>query len=179
MSEKAGVPQGHISKIENGAVDLRLSSLIELARVLDLELTLVPRKTVPAIQSIVRSSEGSASRSAAKMGAGFKELVRMQTTLADLSKTIQSQLPSVEIQQIQRQVRELQNFKINMPEIETLRKVNKTLQAFKNNKETIDAVRKSLSQIDIVRNALAHASISIPKIERPLSAYSLGEDDDG
>ena len=28
LSARSGVPQGHISKIENGAVDLRLSSLI-------------------------------------------------------------------------------------------------------------------------------------------------------
>lgn len=57
LSLRAGVPQGHISKIENGAVDLRLSSLTALARVLDLELALVPRATVSAINSIVRSSE--------------------------------------------------------------------------------------------------------------------------
>ena len=55
LSAKSGVPQGHISRIENGAVDLRVSSLVELARVLDLELTLVPRRMVPALQSIVRS----------------------------------------------------------------------------------------------------------------------------
>lgn len=59
LGAKSGVPQGHISKIENGAVDLRLSSLVELARVLDLELTLVPRKMVPAVQSIVRTSARS------------------------------------------------------------------------------------------------------------------------
>ncbi len=59
LSEKAGVPQSHISKIEKGAVDLRLSSLMALARVLDLELALVPRTAVPAVQSIVRSSAAS------------------------------------------------------------------------------------------------------------------------
>ena len=58
LSTKAGVPQSHISKIESGAVDLRLSSLIELARALDLELALVPRQTLPAIQSIVRNRAG-------------------------------------------------------------------------------------------------------------------------
>jgi transcriptional regulator with XRE-family HTH domain len=57
LSQLAGVPQSHISKIENGAVDLRLTSLIELSRVLGLELTLVPRKALPAINSIIRSSE--------------------------------------------------------------------------------------------------------------------------
>ncbi len=55
LSDKSGVPQGHISRIENGAVDLRLSSLIALARVLDLEVTLVPRKAVSAVRSVVRS----------------------------------------------------------------------------------------------------------------------------
>lgn len=58
LSAKSGVPQSHISKIESGAVDLRVSSLIALARVLDLELELVPRKTIPAIKSIVRRSGG-------------------------------------------------------------------------------------------------------------------------
>ena len=53
LSERSGVPQSHISRIENGAVDLRLSSLIELARTLDMELLMVPRKAVPAVRSIV------------------------------------------------------------------------------------------------------------------------------
>ncbi len=56
LGKKAGVPQGHISKIENGAVDLRLSSLVALARALDLELALAPRKVLPALKSLARSS---------------------------------------------------------------------------------------------------------------------------
>jgi transcriptional regulator with XRE-family HTH domain len=53
---KVGLPQSHISKIEKGATDLKLSSLIEIARVLDLELILVPRKLVPTVQSILRTA---------------------------------------------------------------------------------------------------------------------------
>jgi transcriptional regulator with XRE-family HTH domain len=56
LSTKSGLPQSHISKIESGAVDLRLSSLVALARVLDLELELIPKKAVHAVKSIVRSS---------------------------------------------------------------------------------------------------------------------------
>ena len=41
LGKLAGVPQRHISKIENGAVDLPLSTLVELVRILDLELALV------------------------------------------------------------------------------------------------------------------------------------------
>jgi transcriptional regulator with XRE-family HTH domain len=58
LSRRSGVPQSHISKIESGGVDLRMSSLIALARVLDLELFVAPKKLVPAIQSIIRSSQG-------------------------------------------------------------------------------------------------------------------------
>ncbi len=61
LSELAGLPQSHISKIERGAVDLRVSSLIQLARILDLELVLVPRKSVPAVESIIRSMTGAVS----------------------------------------------------------------------------------------------------------------------
>lgn len=58
LSARSGVPQSHISKIEAGGVDLRMSSLIALARVLDLELFLAPKKSMPAIKSITRSAVG-------------------------------------------------------------------------------------------------------------------------
>ena len=58
LSARSGVPQSHISKIESGGVDLRMSSLIALARVLDLELFVAPKKSVPAIKSIIRSGQG-------------------------------------------------------------------------------------------------------------------------
>ena len=56
LSAKAGIPQGHISKIENGAVDIRLSSLVAIVRVLGLELSLIPRKHLAAVNSILCSS---------------------------------------------------------------------------------------------------------------------------
>ena len=45
LGKKAAVPQSHISKIENGAVDLRVSSLVELARALHLELMGISNNT--------------------------------------------------------------------------------------------------------------------------------------
>jgi len=53
LAKAAGMPQSHISRIENAGVDLRLSSLTEIARALDLELILVPRKDIPAVRSIM------------------------------------------------------------------------------------------------------------------------------
>lgn len=60
LSTRSGVPQSHISKVESGNVDLRMSSLIALARALDLELVVAPKKTIPAINSIIRSANTNA-----------------------------------------------------------------------------------------------------------------------
>ncbi len=56
LSQNVGIPQAHISKIENTAVDLQASTLIEMARALDLEVMLVPRKYVPAVASLTSTS---------------------------------------------------------------------------------------------------------------------------
>ena len=56
LSKLAGVPQSHISRIESNQVDLRLSSLIAIANALDLEVTLVPRQAMPAVQSLARQA---------------------------------------------------------------------------------------------------------------------------
>jgi|SRR5882724_3132592 len=52
LGERVGLPQSHISKIESGAVDLQTSNLMQIARALDLELTLIPRAALPAVQAL-------------------------------------------------------------------------------------------------------------------------------
>lgn len=61
LSERTGVPQSHISKIEKGDVDLRTSSLRTIANALDLEIALVPKKTMPAVKSITRAIKTTSS----------------------------------------------------------------------------------------------------------------------
>lgn len=58
LGKKVGLPQSHISKIERGQTVPKLTSLIELTRMLDLELVLVPRKLLPAVQSTIRYAGG-------------------------------------------------------------------------------------------------------------------------
>jgi len=59
LSAKVGMPQSHISKIEKGLVDLQTSSLIEIARALDLELVLVSRTHLSAVQALQRDPQTS------------------------------------------------------------------------------------------------------------------------
>ena len=57
----SGVPQSHISRIENGGADIRLSSLVALARALGLEVVLAPRSRMPAIEGVLRSGDDGAA----------------------------------------------------------------------------------------------------------------------
>jgi len=53
LGNKLGLPQSHISKIEQGATDPRLSTVADMARVLDHELVLIPRQMLPHIRSLL------------------------------------------------------------------------------------------------------------------------------
>jgi transcriptional regulator with XRE-family HTH domain len=57
LARKSGIAQSHISKIETRGVDLTLTSLLALTRALDLEPVLVPRKLIPAVKSLIRTSK--------------------------------------------------------------------------------------------------------------------------
>ena len=61
MSELLHLPQSHISKIESGKTDLRVSSLEDMAHVLGLEVMLVPKAIVPYVQATIRGDDVSAT----------------------------------------------------------------------------------------------------------------------
>ena len=52
LAESAGLGQSRLALIEAGRVDFRISTLVQLARALDLELVLAPRRVLPAVQSL-------------------------------------------------------------------------------------------------------------------------------
>ena len=52
LSTLSGVPQAHISLIERGQVDIQVSTLIKLARALNVELVLVPKQRLSAVNAV-------------------------------------------------------------------------------------------------------------------------------
>jgi len=176
LSKQAGVPQGQISKIENGGVDLRLSSLIGLSRALDLELTLVPRKAMPAVKSIVRSSEPHSSGISRDMRAAMQEVKRFQDAIASLS---QVQKATTEVSQLQRYLHDFAHFILTATDLESIREANKAIQVFKNNEENMGPLRQALAQLRDLRNNLAHSFGATLELEPIKPAYSLDEDDNG
>ena len=54
LGQRVGLPQVHISRIENGKTSPQYNTLIELVRALEHDLVLVPRQLVPAALALVR-----------------------------------------------------------------------------------------------------------------------------
>src|SRR5437879_12269466 len=54
LGSRLGLPQMHISGIESGKVVPRYDTLLELVRILDRDLLMVPRALVPVVQSLIR-----------------------------------------------------------------------------------------------------------------------------
>ena len=54
MGQRLGLPQMHISGIETGKVAPRFDTMLDLVRVLDHDLLLVPRELIPVVQSLTR-----------------------------------------------------------------------------------------------------------------------------
>jgi transcriptional regulator with XRE-family HTH domain len=54
LSEQTGMPQSHLSNIEKGQINIKLTSLIELSRILDLEVMLIPRQQVLLVNTLLK-----------------------------------------------------------------------------------------------------------------------------
>src|SRR5271154_3227129 len=61
LGRRLGLPQMHISGIETGKIVPRFDTLLDLVRVLDRDLLLVPRTLVPAVQALIRDQRRQAS----------------------------------------------------------------------------------------------------------------------
>jgi transcriptional regulator with XRE-family HTH domain len=54
LASRIGLTQTHISGIESGKIVPRYDTLLELVRILDRDLLMVPRTLVPVVQSLIR-----------------------------------------------------------------------------------------------------------------------------
>lgn len=171
LAKMAGVPQSHISKIETTGVDLRISSLAEIARALDMVLTLVPRKTVPAVKSIVRSARPLAIE---QVGVALaKELSKLES----FADKIAQQSSFKEVAQLQNRIHDLTRIQIPDSYLESVEKMNRQLKEVYREPENFKRLVESLDSVQKLRNELAHSpSEQLRQVTR--SAYSL-EDDNG
>lgn len=64
LGQHIGLPQMHVSSIETGKIVPRYNTLLDLVRILDYDLLMVPRSLVPTVQSLIRDrNRGNEERS--------------------------------------------------------------------------------------------------------------------
>jgi transcriptional regulator with XRE-family HTH domain len=73
LADKLGIKQSQISDIDTGKRDPRLSTFIELARAVGLELVLVPRSLLPAVSYVLRSTSPSKQKDQRSMHESWNE----------------------------------------------------------------------------------------------------------
>ena len=176
LGQRVGLPQSHISKIEKGAVDLQLSSLVEIARALGLELKLVPRKALPAVEGVLRAQGTTVETSRA---------LNLLNEQAKLAGRIKDSFPEIsQIEAFQIAIRNTRKLQFDAAQLKAL---DEALQPAKRLKSLIDAQQDSEGKL---AKQLAEAASSLkhfhniqaqnPPIEtrRQLPAYRLEEDDE-
>lgn len=57
LGRRMGLPQMHISGIETGKIVPRYDTMLELVRVLDRDLVLIPRRLSPAVLALIRDPD--------------------------------------------------------------------------------------------------------------------------
>lgn len=171
LSARAHLTQAQISRIENGEVDLQVSTLLELARSLDLDLQLVPRSAITAVEAAVRSAEErSEERSArtllAKLRSLAEEAERSAPGREDIA-SIASSLRDLEVL--------VPNVRGTFPTAD-LERLRINLDGFLNHPPAkrpryAKTWRDAAAWLNTLRNSLAHSPLS----ERP--AYRLDDED--
>ena len=175
LGQRVGLPQSHISKIEKGAVDLQLSSLVEIARALDLEVKLIPRKALPAVEGAVRVHGTTAETSRAL------HLLHEQEQLAERIKDSFPDLSQVE--GYQSAIRNIPRLQFDAAQLKAL---DEALQPAKRLKSLIDAqggAARLAKRLEEATSSLRHfrnIQVHTPFLEarRQLPAYRLEEDDE-
>lgn len=168
LANLSGVPQSHISKIESGAVDLRISSLVEIARALDMELKLVPRKGLSAVNSIIRSTQAKTQSKSM-----LDVIAKLQRAADELSATVAGDR---EVTQLRSRLHELSRISLPSESEGRLKELAKQMRKLTSGKggASFDTV---LEEVDRLRNAAVHQQVLEP-VGRQRSAYSLDGDDD-
>lgn len=172
LSARSRMPQAQISRFENGEVDPQVSTLVELARSLDLELQLVPRSAITAVEAAVRSAEARSDERALRgllkrLQAAAQEAYQSapeREDIASIRASLRELEPLAPLVQGSEITKALQGLLLNLQQFV----VYPPAQRGRHAKGYVDAA----AWLKRLRNQLVHA----PQAERP--AYSLDDEED-
>lgn len=169
LGERVGLPQSHISKIEGGSVDVKLSSLIELARALDLDVALVPRKFLPAVETIIAASP--AAETTTRDRQAIRQVRMLQKEASELARLHPD---ASHVRRLRDTARGLTNLRLGPAEAARVTDAQRLLKRIRMGKATLDDAVPVAEELRDMRNRLAHP-VERASPQRP--AYQLDDGD--
>lgn len=178
LGERIGLPQSNIARLESGNTDPGLSKIIELARALDLDLQLIPRKALPTIQGAMRANELAIDPHDATSRA-IQSIRNLGETLARIAPT-QFEIP----ESLRKTLADLERLRFDQVQFRALQDAIKPLQRALDRfeetgsgpKEWARGMRDSATRLRELRNRIAHG-VAIDQ-SRLKPAFSLEDGDD-
>lgn len=169
FAKMAGTTQARISKLENGELNARLSTLIEIARNLNLEFMLIPRQHVPAVNAIIKQQPYSSKEKSWRLA-----LNQLQKVVERLNNRYPD---NQHLENLRRTSLELSNFRPRSVHHAPITKTTEALKQIESTPALIGSVGAQAADLRQLRNTLAH-DVS-DDISKPRPAYRLDGNDDG
>ncbi|MGO4569494.1 helix-turn-helix domain-containing protein [Rhizobium sp. 2YAF20] len=170
ISERSGLTQSHISQIESGKMEPGLSSFIDMTRVLDLELTLVPKKLLPAVLALVKTQ----ATPDMMIHTGQSNDKRYTRAMRLVGKLKQDRGSSADLDKIEEYVRFLRRVDLSDQQMQLVRALIARLERDHGRPDAGPIIRDIAQNMQRLRNSVAHGVSSEPK-----PAYALDDGDDG
>jgi len=185
LAAKLGVRQSYVSRIETASIDPKASSLTEIARTLDLELVLLPRRLLPAVQALQRQDEPNDSvkfedsirdrlnrirhqlRTIEGLAGEPKALTFLDKVIEELIPLRFGALAGVQIQTLLEQIGNMLNQIRRTPHPSVDKQISK---------ETLITIDRLARELRAIRNRLAHPAAEQPSRSAP--AYRLDTEDE-
>lgn len=168
LSAAAGLTQSHISQIERGMLEPGLSSFIDLARALDHELVLVPKKVLPAVRAVVQGA--APAQAMLPTNNQIAVMNRIQRLLKKLKALHGS---SVELDQIDDSLRQLRHMPMATDDLAMLAKQHDVLKRIPADADGVEAIKNIANQFRDLRSRLARTR----DLNEPRPAYAFDDGD--
>jgi len=169
LAARSGLTQAHISQIETGSLEPGLSSFIDMARALDLEIMLVPKKFLPSVQGILRQT--STEQPTPQDGeAALREIARGERLVIKQKQLYGS---SADLDRIADALRFLRHAPLRKPDLQIVTGAINKLRRHQASPQSKDVVAAIATELQQLRNRLAHNPS-----EAPRPAYAIDDEDD-
>lgn len=169
LSARSGLTQSHISQIERGTMEPGLSSLVDVARALDLEVVLAPKKLMPAIRNILDST----STSNDIVPSDQRKLVgRLERWFAQHRGVLGN---AVDADAFKNSLALLRHLSLSNEEMDTFKEATAPLGRWESDPPSGRELIRIVDAVRQLRNAAVHRDRDDVV---PRSAYALDEEDD-